>query len=85
MFTIMVDETKECKIILYKLINKEYDLELDDNLIKFMSENTILGKLARISKKLNFKNETNLCNNNESNNEISNSYLGWQFGDEDDK
>lgn len=81
----MVDETKECKIILYKLINKEYDLELDDNLIKFMSENTILGKLARISKKLNFKNETNLCNNNESNNEISNSYLGWQFGDEDDK
>ncbi|NCC70278.1 hypothetical protein EOM09_01715 [bacterium] len=71
---------EENAIITAKLLNREFDIELNDLLTSYMKENTILGMLARLNNKIHSHCKIN--NYEYSDNDDS---LVWQFNGENDE
>ena len=63
--------------IVYKLLNRNFDMDLNTKISEYMSEGTILGNIARINLRL-FGN--NIINNAR----IQSNFDSWQFGGDDE-
>lgn len=73
--------TKEqlLSMLIPKLLHRDFNEEFDNTLIDYMSEGTILGNLARLSKHIN---QNGMCEQQAIVND-NDEYTYWQFGVDD--
>lgn len=73
--------TKEqlLSMLIPKLLYRDFNEEFDNILIDYMSEGTILGNLARLSKHIN---QNGMCEQQDVVND-NDEYAYWQFGVDD--
>lgn len=73
--------TKEqlLSMLISKLLHRDFNEEFDNILIDYMSEGTILGNLARLSKHIN---QNGMCEQQAIVND-NDEYTYWQFGVDD--
>lgn len=73
--------TKEqlLSVLIPKLLHRDFNEEFDNTLIDYMSEGTILGNLARLSKHIN---QNGMCEQQAIVND-NDEYTYWQFGVDD--
>jgi hypothetical protein len=73
--------TKEqlLSMLIPKLLHGDFNEEFDNILIDYMSEGTILGNLARLSKHIN---QNGMCEQQAIAND-NDEYTYWQFGVDD--
>lgn len=73
--------TKEqlLSMLISKLLHRDFNEEFDNTLIDYMSEGTILGNLARLSKHIN---QNGMCEQQAIVND-NDEYTYWQFGVDD--
>lgn len=74
----MIDTNKEKlnSVIISKFLHREFDSNFDDLLVSYIKEGSILGNLARLSKKINSNLKPQITNNYE--------FSEWQFGEDNE-